>query len=56
MALLMVGCDVSATSRPWVMHKTTVDWLMEEFYKQVKLSFILKEMGDNIFVLFPIIG
>ena len=35
-ALLMTGCDVSATARPWPMHKTTVDWLTEEFYNQVQ--------------------
>ena len=34
----MIGCDVSATARPWEMHKVTVDWLMQEFYKQVRMS------------------
>ena len=36
-ALLMTACDLSATSKPWDMHRKTVDWLTEEFYKQVQL-------------------
>ncbi len=38
LSILMIGCDVSATARPWDMHKVTVDWLMEEFHKQVIIN------------------
>ena len=34
-ALLMTACDLAATSKPWDMHRKTVDWLTQEFYKQV---------------------
>ena len=40
-AILMVGCDISATARPWDMHKTTVDWLMQEFHKQARDTLLI---------------
>ena len=48
-AITMTACDLSASAKPWDVQVKTVKVIFEEFYEQVRTTFIQLYFNLNTF-------